>query len=432
VFETQIDSSWPCLDGHRLHGRAIAHGPFLSSLIVAAALKDSHFQRPEITDLNFANLLVLNDGELRTVQVTLDQAANGDASSSFFCKVFSRRPDDPGSWSLHATASVAECSEVWLPTLQEAEKMFWEARESSSHSILMSDFYESCARAGIGLAEDAQGMSELWRGDGVSFGRLQNATSRNGDDPFGSSRLLQSAVELVAAAALSEQGVPYLPVALDRLRISGEASAAVWASARLRPALSGAAVQGDAWFFTEAGKVVAQLGGLRLKNAARLEFLEPAVDQPAPVVASADVTALLKKMNAAEPNRRYLLLLDFLREQIAALLDLESGSDVPVDKGFFDLGLDSLAVIELKNRIHRAAGQAHEFPAALLFEHSTPESLAKYLASNVFYCGSAADNNSFSYRPADPIVDEVKLLPEQSLDELLNEFDEWSSTGAPK
>src|SRR5262249_34936333 len=65
-----------------------------------------------------------------------------------------------------------------------------------------------------------------------------------------------------------------------------------------------------------------------------------------------------------------------LREIIASLLGLPSVDLVPANTGFFELGLTSLGLLELRNRAQQLVGGACELTAAHLFSHPTPEALA--------------------------------------------------------
>jgi thioesterase domain-containing protein/acyl carrier protein len=77
-----------------------------------------------------------------------------------------------------------------------------------------------------------------------------------------------------------------------------------------------------------------------------------------------------------EPQRRGVVL-EVVQAQVAAVLGYAAGDAVDPDRAFRELGFDSLAAIDLRNRLIQASGQ--QLPTTLVFEHPTPAALADHL-----------------------------------------------------
>ncbi len=92
---------------------------------------------------------------------------------------------------------------------------------------------------------------------------------------------------------------------------------------------------------------------------------------------------LLHQLSAAPPSRRQHILLDAVRAAAATVLGHSSPTAVAKDVRFQDLGVDSLAAIELRNRLSSATGLG--LPTTLLFEHPTPGEVAERLHIELFH-----------------------------------------------
>ncbi|TQM31106.1 type I polyketide synthase [Nocardia bhagyanarayanae] len=78
----------------------------------------------------------------------------------------------------------------------------------------------------------------------------------------------------------------------------------------------------------------------------------------------------------AEAKRRGVVL-DLVRENVAAVRGLRSADDVEPERGFSELGFDSLGGIELRNRLAQVTGLS--LPSTLVFDYPTAGDVADYL-----------------------------------------------------
>ncbi len=89
---------------------------------------------------------------------------------------------------------------------------------------------------------------------------------------------------------------------------------------------------------------------------------------------------LRQKLADALPRDRKSLITNLLRQQLAQALGV-SVEKIPLDRGFSDLGVDSLTAVELRNRLQQSLD--HALPVTLLFDHPTVMALAGMLTDLV-------------------------------------------------
>ncbi|MFE2043043.1 SDR family NAD(P)-dependent oxidoreductase [Streptomyces sp. NPDC059477] len=112
----------------------------------------------------------------------------------------------------------------------------------------------------------------------------------------------------------------------------------------------------------------------------------------APTAPAAEDT--LAALPAADRERA---LLELVRTEVAAVLRHDGPSAIAPGRAFTDLGFDSLAAVELRNRLNTATGL--RLPATLVFDHPTSRALADHIHATVF---APADRTDRAGRPAAP------------------------------
>ncbi|MEW1640267.1 type I polyketide synthase, partial [Streptomyces sp. NPDC093801] len=87
--------------------------------------------------------------------------------------------------------------------------------------------------------------------------------------------------------------------------------------------------------------------------------------------------ALAERLATLPETGRTTLLVDLVRTHAAAVLGHGRPESVQAGQAFRELGFDSLTAVELRNRLASATGV--RLPAGLVFDHPTPDALARHL-----------------------------------------------------
>ncbi|MFD3466027.1 SDR family NAD(P)-dependent oxidoreductase [Streptomyces sp. NPDC058682] len=128
--------------------------------------------------------------------------------------------------------------------------------------------------------------------------------------------------------------------------------------------------------------------------------------------------SLAQRLAAVAQADREPVVLDVVQTQVAAVLGHDSGAAIEPERAFKELGFDSLAAVELRNRLAQATGL--RLPATLVFDHPTPMAVARLILTEV---GGGAEEQSSSPFEAELQQLEALLITVSSDEERVAEIE---------
>ncbi|MFI6692710.1 SDR family NAD(P)-dependent oxidoreductase [Streptomyces sp. NPDC050433] len=121
-----------------------------------------------------------------------------------------------------------------------------------------------------------------------------------------------------------------------------------------------------------------------------------------------ELTAMESRLAGLTEPQRAQFLLDTVRGHIASVLGHTGTDAIKPHRALRELGFDSLAAVELRNRLSRATGL--RLPATLVFDHPTPDALAAVLRERFAATPTATTATARAVAPADETADDPVVI----------------------
>ena len=116
---------------------------------------------------------------------------------------------------------------------------------------------------------------------------------------------------------------------------------------------------------------------------------------------SMDKSAILGKLEVTIAEQKRMVLLDYVQMQVAAVLGENVPDGIRPRQRLFDLGIDSLMAVELKNRLQ--SGLSIPLGATLVFDYPTVEALVDHLLEELFF-RKEPERSSVKWRGDRPVA----------------------------
>ncbi|WP_437494041.1 type I polyketide synthase [Sorangium sp. So ce1014] len=128
---------------------------------------------------------------------------------------------------------------------------------------------------------------------------------------------------------------------------------------------------------------------------------------------------LRARLSQVAPGARRAMVAEHVQGEVDRVLGMDPSQKAPPQRGFFDMGMDSLMAVELKNQLQRSVGRP--LPSMVVFNHPTIEALAEHLASLLLDDGAPALPLEHAGAPMRAeMIDEVEQLSDHEMTALID------------
>ena len=270
-WETELNrNARPYLDDHRIQGVAVLPASAYVEMACTAAVEVLQAQPFVLKDIEFRKALFLPESGTLTLQLILSRGADAEASFHIYsCP--GGVPHSDRSWTLHATGKVCRQPDDCITATKTSLEGLTEMRTPCPETISGQDYYGKLRESGIHYGPYFQSITRLWRNNGEMFGEVQviDAPEAASDGSTIHPAILDAGFQLfgaaVAEATVSNQQELCLPTRIDQFRVCGRPGRSLVAHARVQHREANATT-GDVELLDEAGRVAAEIKGLRFEN----------------------------------------------------------------------------------------------------------------------------------------------------------------------
>ncbi len=189
-------------------------------------------------------------------------------------------------------------------------------------------------------------------------------------------------------------GLPALSInwgTWERMRIFSAAEQETVARFGLQPMPSGRAlaILGQLLATDTAQIAVADIDWNKLKPAYEAKRRRPSLDGVAAIAIKKSEDQqpgkkkidILAQLQQTPPDDRREVLLNFIQAQAAKVLGIASAQELDPERGFFEMGMDSLTSVELRRRLETNFGE--QLPSTVTFNYPNVAALTDYVATRV-------------------------------------------------
>jgi acyl transferase domain-containing protein len=267
IFEASLKTTSPWTD-HRVLDSTIFPGTGYVEMAARgfAATSGENWQAVIVKDVSFEQPLLLSYKQEKKVSLTIEGPATGKGDAKFVIAA--------------GDGSVTYCRGRIAPSKADQEQVQIDAELSGRESEMkIGVFYGELRSRGLEHGARFANVRELWlgkSGSGEAFGRVVNAPTSNGRDPFNNAVVLDGCLQVFGAALSTLDGMTqpgaYVPASVQSISFTDELPEQVWSHVKIHADANGRGALITIRVLNESGDVVVKFENLELRRTMSLSF----------------------------------------------------------------------------------------------------------------------------------------------------------------
>ncbi|MDJ1172317.1 polyketide synthase [Roseofilum sp. BLCC_M154] len=389
IFESLLGENSPAyLNHYRVFDRAML--PTTAYLEMAQAAGNYKLKTPNLVveDLIIQQGLRLPVGELISAQTIIAPSDNQSYQFQIFSQQEQQHQEEP-KWILHAIGKIRTAQTDATRIQVDLEKY----KAECSQPIEVKQHYQQYRQLGLDYGSSFQGIYELWSGENQALAQIklpEELIAQTIDYQFHPA-LLDAALQVIYHALPEvESDQTYLTVGVEQFRVYRSPGLSLWAYASVsRSVESQRSLTAQVKLVSPEGEIIATVEGLEV-GVRPIDW--SAWQETIQTTSETSKSEFVLKLKAATPDERRLLLVAHVRRHLALLLGINDPESISLETGFFDLGMDSLTSVELRNKLQTDLDCL--LPSSLAFDYPNIQSLTDYLEETVLLLSDDTESNS--------------------------------------
>ncbi|NUR60578.1 MAG: hypothetical protein HOV87_18235, partial [Catenulispora sp.] len=362
---------------HRVHGVSVLPGAaFFDIVYRILRARGEQTEQIALNDVLFAEPVATAEGLDRELRIVVEPGPDGARKVSVHSRaVRDGRP--AGEWRRNFTAELRHTAEPVPEPIDPAA-----LKAAATRVRDMAEMYRQAREEDIEHGTPMKCFGELYQGADFLLAELDLAEEvRPQEQGF---QLHPGKVDAATLTAFAQvpPGEPFIPMYVESFRavrpLRGRFYVHVPAVETFSP--SGEIQQNDCVVYDASGAFVARFGKFtckRLRSAGLITRLVATAEPVATATAEPVALAVAEPVVAVSARSAEVLTVR-VREMVAEVLGVPAG-EVDAHAGFYDLGLDSVAMLRISGQLEELLGR-RLYPT-LLFEYNDVASLVEHLAA---------------------------------------------------
>lgn len=350
------------LKSHDIFGNYLFPGAAFLELLMKIAFFEFQNNNYNIDNFSIIQALIINQDETIELQVIVKKT-----SQILQATIYAKTANEV-QWIEYAVAEIVSINQ---PIKLSQEKIL--SVENNSEPKL---FYEAMNKNGIHYGNEFKVIKSINIMGNKIVANLQSSEAKSDFSihPTLLDGCFQAAVLWDFCQGNMKNDEAYLPISINTFRVYKSLPEYIVVLAEIKNIKAKEIVVCDIKIMDQDGNVIANIDGLTGKRATHKAIKQQLAEGS--VITKINKTIDLYKILKSTPKQRRLKVIKgFIKDQVAKVLNKDPKL-IDMSIGFFDMGMDSLMLLEVQQRVQVAMGEDIKLNQTASFDFPSPDALS--------------------------------------------------------